>query len=87
MSKALQDKIFSFLGNAGVRNSGTVQALIQRSERAPTTLNSDQTFVASSLLQCNIAICYCNAALLNYLPDVLRKHKHKQNPVILATSN
>lgn len=64
MSKALQDKIFSFLGIAGVRSNSTAQTLVQRSEIALTILNSDQTFAASSLLQCNVANGYCNATLL-----------------------
>lgn len=58
MSKALQDKIYSFLGNAGMSNNSTVQALIQRSEIVLTILNSDQTLAASSLPKCNIAISY-----------------------------
>lgn len=45
MSKALQDKTYSFLGNADASKTFTVEALIQWKEIPLAILNSDQTFV------------------------------------------
>lgn len=67
MSKALQDKIYSFLGNAGASKNFTAEALIQRREIPLVILNSDQTFVPCSFSKCSmsLAIVYYNAMLLN----------------------
>lgn len=65
-SKALQDKIYSFLGNAGVSKNLTADALIQRREIPLAILNSDQTFGPRSFSKCSMSlvIFYYNAMLL-----------------------